>query len=72
MKSKTIKIKIEKSKGMSDLEVDALLQKAFHNDPHAEPFQDEGNQDAARVLSQVHDRLFEELLNEINEELDKE
>ena len=72
MKSKEVKVKIQKSKGMSQIEAEALVVKALTADTHKETFNDEANQHAADVVSMAHEKILDDLMDEIFGELENE
>ena len=71
------KVKIELDKDEDILEADETLFKALNHhrngDAHlTESFDDPAMVDASRKLFKVHEDIYKDLIQEINEELDKE
>jgi len=71
-KNKKVRVKIEKTKNLSQIEAESLIVKALTSDPHKDEFIDKGNQHAAEVLEKAHKKIFDEIMNGIMNELDNE
>lgn len=71
------KVKILLEPGENELDADAAIQKAleFHSSGEAhseEAFDDHAMVHMAQRLEQTHDKIYAEMIREIQEELDKE
>jgi hypothetical protein len=71
-----VKIKVERPKGISREEAEDILYKALsiprEGNAHKEEFQDPAMQDLANIMKKLHEKIAEDIFQQISKEIDQE